>query len=362
MRMRHVIAPLASVMAFCTACGSAPETAPMISMDPVATSGAPLTGINSIALADETTACVIESYEERIHCLGRDGQEVGAFGRPGEGPGEFRSLMEVVGGPNGTIGAIDWGLARMTVFEATGTRVSEVGLPFFGPYRATASFDSVLFGYGMANRSGNLSTGFQTLHTGLDLASGDILWERGYPVDLLETGCDWGPSNELSLGVPTPTGGIVFPACGGLMVFLEDRDGDDATLVEAPLYVEEFRTEAEVDAFAAQQRMSMFGSEAAVERYRTTPLRYNVGRPIFDDRDRLWVLTRRFHDGFSHLDVYADTRLVGVVQVRDRAAGFDLRGSTLAVLVNRPVGPEDPDGYPDRAIDWYDIGKLEIGG
>ncbi|MYH48362.1 MAG: hypothetical protein F4020_00225 [Gammaproteobacteria bacterium] len=361
MRMRRVIAPLASIMVFCTACESAPEAAPVILMDPVATSEAPLTGINSIALADETTACVIESYEERIHCLGRDGEEVGAFGRPGEGPGEFRSLMEVVGGPNATIGAIDWGLARMTVFETTGTRVSEVNLPFFGPYRATASFDSVLFGYGMASRSGDLATGLQTLHTGLDLASGDILWERGYPVDLLETGCDWGPSSELSLGVPTPTGGIVFPACGGLMILLEDRDGDAASLVEAPLYVEEFRTEAEVDAFAAQQRTSMFGSEATVERYRTTPLRYNVGRPIFDDRDQLWVLTRRFHEGFSHLDIYAGTRLIGVVQVRDRAVGFDLRGSTLVILTDRPVGPEDPDGYPDRAIDWYDIGKLEIG-
>lgn len=362
MRMRRVIAPLASVMVFCTACESAPEAAPVILMDPVATSEAPFTGINSIALADETTACVIESYEERIHCLGRDGEEVGAFGRPGEGPGEFRSLAEVVGGPNGTIGAIDWGLDRMTVFETTGMLVSEFRLPFSWPFRARAPFDSSLFGYGMANRSGDLSAGVPVVHTELDLASETIVWERAYPVDLVDTGCDWGTVGELARGVPTPTGGMVFPACGGLMVFLEDRDGDDATLVEAPLYVEEFRTEAEVDAFAAQQRMSMFGSEAAVERYRTTPLRYNVGRPIFDDRDRLWVLTRRFHDGFSHLDIYAGTRLIGVVQVRDRAVGFDLRGSTLVILTDRPVGPEDPDGYPDRAIDWYDIGQLEIGG
>jgi len=60
MRMRRVIAPLASIMVFCTACESAPEAAPVILMDPVATSEAPLTGINSIALADETTTCVIE--------------------------------------------------------------------------------------------------------------------------------------------------------------------------------------------------------------------------------------------------------------------------------------------------------------
>ena len=362
MRMSNSIVPLASVVVLSTACEPAPEAAPMIPMDPVATSEAPLTGINSIALADETTACVIESYEERIHCLGRNGEEVGAFGRPGEGPGEFRSLMEVVGGPNGTIGAIDWGLARMTVFETTGTLVSEVTLPFLGPYRARASFDSVLFGYGMASRSGDLSAGFQILHAALDVASETIVWERAFPVDLVDTGCDPGTSGELARGVPTPTGGMVFPACGGLMIFLEDRDGDDATLVEAPLYVEEFRSDAEVEAFAAMQRTSPFGSEAAVERQRRTALRYNVGRPVFDDRERLWVLTRRFLEERSQLDIYAGTRLIGVVQVRDRAVGFDLRGATLVILADRPVGLDDTDGYPDRAIDWYDIGALEIGG
>lgn len=214
----------------------------------------------------------------------------------------------------------------------------------------------------MANRSGDLSAGFPVLHTELDLASETIVWERAYPVDLVDTGCDWGTVGELFGGVPTPTGGMVFPACGGLMVFMVDRDGNDATLVEAPLYVEEFRSEAEIEAFAAMQRTSMFGSEAAVERYRRTPLRYNVGRPVFDDRERLWVLTRRFLKGRSQLDIYTGTRLIGVVQVRDRAVGFDLRGSTLVVLVDRPVGPDDPDGYPDRAVDWYDIDKLEIGG
>ena len=124
---------------------------------------------------------MIDSYEDRIHCMNRRDEEVGAFGRPGEGPGEFRSLVEVVGGPDGTIGAIDWGLARMTVFETTGTLVSEVALPFFGPFRARAPFDSALFGYGMASRSGDLSAGFQILHTELDLASETIVWERAYP-------------------------------------------------------------------------------------------------------------------------------------------------------------------------------------
>ena len=32
------------------------------------------------------------------------------------------------------------------------------------------------------------------------------------------------------------------------------------------------------------------------------------------------------------------------------------------VLVVWPVGPGHPDGYPERAVDWSDIGGLEIGG
>lgn len=353
----HPALALGSIVALCTACESTPEAPQVIPLDPVASSDAPLTATNSIALADEATACVIDSYEDRIHCLGRDGEEVGVFGGPGEGPGEFRSLAEVVGGPDGTVGAIDWGLSRMSVFEATGALVSEVALPFV-PYRARASFGSTLFGYGMAGRPG----GVWTFHAEFDLASESIVWERAYPLDLVDTGCDWGASSALAGGVPTPAGGMVFPACGGLMIFLADRDGDDATLVEAPLYVEEFRSEAEVDAYAARLRMSMFGSEESVERYRRTPLPYSLGRPIFDERERLWILTRRFHGGFSDLDIYAGTRLVGVVRVRDHAVGFDLRGSTLAVLVNRPVGPDDPDGHPDRAVNWYDTGGLEFGG
>jgi hypothetical protein len=38
-----------------------------------------------------------------------------------------------------------------------------------------------------------------------------------------------------------------------------------------------------------------------------------------------------------------------------------LLGSTLAVLVDRSVGPDDPDGFPDRAIDWYDISRIDFG-
>ena len=107
---RGYTSTLTLIVVFCTACESTPDAATVIPIDPVAASGAPLSGINSIALADETTACVIESYEDRIHCRTRNDEAVGTFGRPGEGPGEFRSLAEIVGGPNSTIGARSTGV------------------------------------------------------------------------------------------------------------------------------------------------------------------------------------------------------------------------------------------------------------
>ena len=60
--------------------------------------------------------------------------------------------------------------------------------------------------------------------------------------------------------------------------------------------------------------------------------------------------------------VYTGPEFSGSVRVRHRGVGFDVLGSTLVLLVDRPVGPDDPDGLPDRGIDWYDINGLEFGG
>ena len=59
--------------------------------------------------------------------------------------------------------------------------------------------------------------------------------------------------------------------------------------------------------------------------------------------------------------MYENAEYVGSVSIRDRLIGFDLLGSTLVVLVERQVGPDDTDGIPDRALDWYEIGDLRFG-
>lgn len=73
------------------------------------------------------------------------------------------------------------------------------------------------------------------------------------------------------------------------------------------------------------------------------------------------MLTNRDREEFSHFDIFVGPEFAGSVRVRHRAVGFDVLGSTLAVLVDRPVGPSDADGYPDRGIDWYEIGGLSLG-
>ena len=96
------------------------------------------------------------------------------------------------------------------------------------------------------------------------------------------------------------------------------------------------------------------------EAFSQTPKIYST-HCWFDEQDRLWVLTNRERDQFSYLDIYMGPEYAGTVLVRHRAVGFDVLGSTLAVLVDRPVGPDDPDGFPDRGVDWYDISGLEFG-
>ena len=82
----------------------------------------------------------------------------------------------------------------------------------------------------------------------------------------------------------------------------------------------------------------------------------------FDPAGHLWIATQRDHNESSYLDVFTvrDRAFLGSVMVRDHMKGFDLVGSTLVVLAERAAGPDDLDGIPDVAIDWYDVSGLRL--
>lgn len=308
----------------------------------------------SIALlSDENTACVIDAYEVQVRCVDRSGDVVGVFGREGEGPGEFGWLYTLVGGPNNTVGAVDNRLHRFSVFEPSGILVSEVLLPgeahILNPVRR---FSTTIEGVSFVAWDASGLALFE-----IDIASGDVAREEVPPVDA-EVEC-----GETYYGFPNPRGGWVYVACEGHMVFL-GGDGDAAVL-QAPTYTGELPNERDVaeleEANSGTQRFGGLWDREELERIRNTPKNYHLlfGQEKFDDRGRLWIATQRDRDEFSYLDVYDmdEAAFVGSVRVADRIEGFDLLGSTLVVVFEQQLPPDDPDGIPARAVDWYDVSE-----
>ncbi|MYI46383.1 MAG: hypothetical protein F4123_08445 [Gemmatimonadetes bacterium] len=327
----------------------------------IGTAEVPLSQSGSIALmSDENTACVIDSYEVRVRCVDRSGDVVGVFGREGEESGEFGSVSRLVGGLDNKVGTVDNGLDRFSVFEPSGVLVSEVVLPaaavILVPVRR---FSTTVAGISVVidmNRTGaDVTPTFSHVFFEVDMASGEVARQEVPPVEA-EVEC-----GSIIYGFPDPAGGWVHVACEAHMVFVGE-DGDIAIL-QAPTYTGEMPTDRDVERLReATRSMGRFGGgmgREALEEYQNSPRNYHLlfGEQKFDDRGRLWIATQRDRDEFSYVDVYdtENAAFVGSVRVNDRIEGFDLLGSTLVVVVERQLSPDDADGIPDRAVDWYDV-------
>ena len=296
-------------------------------------------------------------YRKRVYCVDRTGNVVGAFGREGDGPGEFNTISFLGRGPGGTIGVFDWGLSRMTAFMPDGTRVSETKVPpVFAPVR---SFLSTVSGYsvvmGSVPSDGLGPKAIRLLE--VDVKTGEVLWTRQDLDYLDDDGCFPIP------GIPRVSGGWVFKGCSGDLYFLNHRDATSGRLVKSPTYVPEFPNDRDVAAHMEGMRFS--GplppelQKSYEEEYRAQPKGAFLGpRTLaFDGGDRLWYATSRDQDHFSYLDVWVGTGYAGTVRIRDRLMAYDILGSKLVALVERKPGR---DGLAARAIDWYDIGDVEF--
>ena len=331
----------------------------------IGTAALPLSESGAVALlVDERVACVADSYETRVRCVDVEGTVVGVFGREGEGPGEFESPAYLARGADGTVGVHDPGLGRFTVFEPSGAHVSDVPAPLLDV--TFRSFGTVLSGVKvdimmMLGRavSGSLMTRYD-----MDIATGEVVTEEASPEGPWGVAC-----GEVTWGIPDRTGGWVFLACEGHLIFVGNTG--NATVLRAPTYLADLPDERDVaryeESLMALNIANGFPSSTDVDRnlesYRATPKKYflSTADQLFDSANRYWVATQRDTHEWSYLDVYENAAYVGSVKVRDRLRGFDVLGSTLVVLVERQVGPNDPDGIPDRALDWYDVGELGLG-
>ena len=78
-------------LAFAAACGQSDTTDNTIfTPEVIASAALPPSENDEVALlADERTACVIDSYEGQVRCVDGEGAVVGVFGRKGKGPGSL---------------------------------------------------------------------------------------------------------------------------------------------------------------------------------------------------------------------------------------------------------------------------------
>ena len=265
-------------------------------------------------------------------------------------------------GPDGMLAVSELRSAQLTFFEPNGTLVSETRMPpnvFWTDLRA----DRVLgYRFAMLDRTRSEDQP-DYVPVEADALSGEILWEREDLVDAVGRDCFDG-----RVGILHPEGGLVTTACEREMVFLDHKNATRATVVASPNYYEAFPNvrdvEAHVDGIAriggGRVSFSPAQREAYAAEYRERPLRWFLGGPLslnFDGENRLWAANTRDRDAFSHLEVWIGTEYVATVRIRDRLIDYDILGLTLAALVERKP---DRDGIAQRAIDWYDIGEIEL--
>ena len=354
---------LTAMLMLAATAGCAPERADIpeaIELQPFASSPAPLSNSVDIAVVSEEIVCTINTFESQIHCVDRSDGGVTAFGREGEGPGEFDGLSGIERGPDGQVVAVEFGSARLTFFRPDGTLLSEGPLPpLFQPRMLRGSR---LLGFKLAALDPSAGPGMPDyLPMMADASSGEVLWQRTDLADIVGREC-----LNATVSTLTPGGGLVFRVCGHELAFFADRDAQSATVVTSPSHTEAFPNERDasdrVEALSGIGRrggtLTNSAREAIAAEFRGRSKDW-IFKPIafgFDHQDRLWVATTRDRDAFSYFDIWIGTEYAGSARVQDRLLGFDILGSTLVALVERTPGE---DGIGARAIDWYDLSRVD---
>ena len=258
------------------------------------------------------------------------------------------------------VAAFDIRSARLTFFEPNGNLVSSTRMPpnFF----LTDLHGNRAFGMYLAlldrTRPQDQASYFPME---VDAFSGTILWEQPGFANMVGRDCFGG-----LMGILNPEGGLVTTACEHELVFLGHMDGAHVTVVRAPNYFPTLPNARDVDAYVAGAARIGGGALPATQReayaveYREKPKAWFLGGPLsltFDGENRLWAATTVDRDAFSYIEVWIGTAHAGTVRIRDRLMGYDILGSTLVALVERKP---DRYGVAQRAIDWYDIGKVRF--
>ena len=350
------------------ACGEQTESgSEPLQLDPYASVIAPPSMIDAIVLLEGETACVIDTYWQRVVCTDPGGDSF-RFGKEGEGPGELTDPFAILRGPGATIGVVDLGLGRLSVFSKAGEFLTSTpGLPrgFLG--QGSKGMAGTLVG---THFKRDPDGGLSLVNVEIDPRTGRVVWERAFPDEAALVDCSTptpgSRRRQLSLGYDDRGGGRLFVTCyGEFLVWYGDREADEPDAIVPSTYVERYPTDEDVE--AALERLNSIPAggwrpDISEEETRARPKVW-YGSRVVDDRRRFWAVSHWNSEpavipAFSHIDVFrlADTgpEYALTLQVADKVVGMDVLGNTLAVLVERDTGGV----IPERRVDWYDVTDL----
>lgn len=113
-----------------TACGDgsrrAPDATAEISLTALATirpDAVPFGRIADLEVGENGSVFVLDGMNRTIRVFDQAGSELRAFGRRGQGPGEFERPVRLLWGPSGHLWVLDLGNGRLTLFSAGGELV-----------------------------------------------------------------------------------------------------------------------------------------------------------------------------------------------------------------------------------------------
>lgn len=160
-----------------------------------------------------------------------------------------------------------------------------------------------------------------------------------------------------------PGGGRILAGEGSayrLVVF--DPNGEIVSSFGRPELEPTYRTEAEIAARTEDMVGSLSDAAGGIPESAAEAMRERLRselKPFFpltgvavDRRGRTWVVSTRERDEGTEVDIFSrDGRYLEAVRVRDRALTLAIRGSLMAVMVERKTGTAE--GL--KGVDVYEI-------
>ena len=323
-------------------------------------------GAGRIELISPDLACAIDRYMSEVHCVRPDG-EATAFGRSGQGPGEFEYPSHLARGDGGeSIIVHDLPLKRISVFSASGEFLGSAATADITGIQTLS--DSTVLARVMRSMPGET---LPKVVAELNIHTGEFGWER-YVLDdqVGDLACDtplgW-DQTKLGYWIPVGDRDILFTACRGefLLRFTEEADQRPTVVLRAPTYQERFPTEESVQrALETDRRNAAAGRWSpglSAEQRRSAPKFWYSARTM-DGRRRVWFRSGAGDEGAepreTFLDVYQildeSVEFLGTARLDGDVTNIAAAGDWLVALRN------EHDSGDSRTLAWYEIGDLGL--